>query len=236
MTDSSTSEGWSKKSNFTELIEDPIQAEVRIEVCRNDAKRNLEFQLKDYSQWFPGDHNEVADALSRDEDRTDEELTNLLHNFCPSQMPKHFKIVPLPAEIISFLASVPQKLPVKMQLQERHMRTKLGRGEDGTNGVNQLESSMTCTSTSSHDPSVSSSSELSPWLCAAGDFRDKLMIPWLQEQSKIPSHMWYRPSGMVTGQTQQKMKMGNLVDFYRGNTARTETKTQTQSSRKPYQQ
>ena len=131
MTDSSTSEGWSKKSNFTELIEDPVQAEVRIEVCRKDAKRNLEFQLKDYSQWFPGDENEVADALSRDDDRTDQELTFLLHKFCPSQMPKHFKIVPLPAEISSFLISVLQKLPVKKQLQERHTVTKIGRGPDG---------------------------------------------------------------------------------------------------------
>ena len=53
MTDSSTSEGWSKLSNFSELGEEPIQAEVRIEVCREDAKRKLEFGVKDYSQWFP---------------------------------------------------------------------------------------------------------------------------------------------------------------------------------------
>ena len=118
MTDSSTSEGWAKKSNFTELIEDPVQAEVRIEVCRKDAKRNLEDKLKDYSQWFPGAQNDVADALSRDHDRTDEELTYLLFKFCPSQMPRHFKIAPLPAEINSYLISVLQKLPVKKQLQE----------------------------------------------------------------------------------------------------------------------
>ena len=57
MTDSSTSEGWLKLSNFSKLGEDPIQAKVRTEVCRSDAKRKLKFGVKDYSQWFPGEHN-----------------------------------------------------------------------------------------------------------------------------------------------------------------------------------
>ena len=83
MTDSTTPEGWSKKSNFSELGEDPVQAEVRIEVCRNDAKRQLDFEVKDYSQRFPSVQNEVADALSRDNDRTYEELKNILKIFCP---------------------------------------------------------------------------------------------------------------------------------------------------------
>ena len=86
MTDNSTSRGWSRLSNFSELGEDPIQAEVRIEVCRDDAKRKIDFQVKDYSQWFPGRHNIVADALSRDDDRSDEELIKIfkpsaLHRF-----------------------------------------------------------------------------------------------------------------------------------------------------------
>ena len=53
-----------RKSNFSELIEDPIQAMCRLELCREDAKRKLENGIKDYSQWFPGDQNEVSDALS----------------------------------------------------------------------------------------------------------------------------------------------------------------------------
>ena len=66
MTDSSTSEGWSKKSSFSELGEEPIQAEVRNQVCRDNAKRKFEFKVKDYSQWFPGVQHEVTVALSRD--------------------------------------------------------------------------------------------------------------------------------------------------------------------------
>ena len=54
MTDSTTSEGWSKKTKFSELGEEPIQAEVRNEVCRYDARRKFDSKVKDYSQWFPG--------------------------------------------------------------------------------------------------------------------------------------------------------------------------------------
>ena len=105
MTDSSTSEVWSKKSNFSQLGEGQIQAEVRIEVCRDDAKRKLGFEAKDYSQWFPGDQNEVADALERDNDRTDEELKNP-KNLLPFIDFETFRIVSLPAEIVSYLTSV----------------------------------------------------------------------------------------------------------------------------------
>jgi hypothetical protein len=73
----------------------------------------------------------VSDALSRDYNRSDEELTEILRTFVPEQIPPHFEIVPLPNEISSWLISVLQKLPVKMQLQEQHTKTKLGCGVDG---------------------------------------------------------------------------------------------------------
>ena len=85
----------------------------------------------------------VSDALSRDDDRSDQELTNIFKLFCSSQIPSHFKIVPLPAEIVSFLTSVLLKLPEKMQLQEKHTRTKLGCGLDGSSISNQSASKKT---------------------------------------------------------------------------------------------
>ena len=63
---------------------------------------------------------EMAEGnLSRDDDRSDQELTKFFELFCSSQIPRHFKIVPLPAEIVSFLTSVLLKLPEKTQLQEK---------------------------------------------------------------------------------------------------------------------
>ena len=46
MTDSSTSEGWLRKSNFKEDGESPIQATVRLKVYRSDAKRIMENKIK----------------------------------------------------------------------------------------------------------------------------------------------------------------------------------------------
>ena len=126
MTDSSTSAGWLRKTNFREIIgndADLIQSQVHMETARHHATIFLEAGIKEYSQWFPGKENNVADALSRDFDRSACELTNILHKTCPSQLPKHFQIAPLPNEISSWLTALLLKLPVQEQLQEVHTRT-----------------------------------------------------------------------------------------------------------------
>jgi hypothetical protein len=96
MTDSTTVKGWLKKTNFSEFGENPIQVLVRIEAARMQATLFLKRGLKSYSQWFKGERNEVSDALSRDNDRTENKFTLSLKTCCPSQFPSHFKIRPLP--------------------------------------------------------------------------------------------------------------------------------------------
>jgi hypothetical protein len=59
MTDSTTAEGWLKKSNFSELGKSPIQASVRIEAAQKQASLFMSLGLKSYSQWFKGEANEV---------------------------------------------------------------------------------------------------------------------------------------------------------------------------------
>jgi hypothetical protein len=86
--------------------------------------------IKEYSQWFLGQENNVADTFSRDFDRSDDNLPQILHNACPSQLPHHFQIVLLPSKISSWPTLLLQKLPVKEQLREAHMTTKLGRGDN----------------------------------------------------------------------------------------------------------
>ena len=124
--DSSTSKGWLRKSNCKEDREAPIQSTARLEVCREDATRKMMNRIKDYSQWFAGKYNWVSDALSRDNDRSDKELINIFCAFCPSQIPDHFEIVPLPNEIVSLLTLLLRRMPVKPQLWERHTQTKIG--------------------------------------------------------------------------------------------------------------
>ena len=78
MTNSTTSAGWLHKTNFRELTgndPDPVQARVQIETARHHAILLLKAGVKEYSQWFPGRKNNVADALSRDFDCSDAALT-----------------------------------------------------------------------------------------------------------------------------------------------------------------
>ena len=134
MTDSSTSKGWAQKTNFSMIPEEVdcqvnrVEASTRISVARTFADLCISADICHFSQLFPGNENDVSDALSRDHDRSDEELTKILHSHVPEQMPQHFEIVPLPQAIASWLTSLLLMLPVKTQLQERRTRTKLGHG------------------------------------------------------------------------------------------------------------
>ena len=131
MTESTTAEGWSKKSNFSELGKEPIQAEVRNEVCREYAKRKFEFKVKDYTlpPVVPRCARRSCRCSVQEYDRSDEELTKIMNFFCTSQIPSHFKIVSLPAEISSYLVSMPQKLPVNAQSQENTRGPRYGMGQ-----------------------------------------------------------------------------------------------------------
>jgi hypothetical protein len=115
MADSTTAEGWLKKSNFSELGKSKIQSLVRIEAAQMQATLFMSLGIKNYSQWFKGESNEVLDALSRDNNRDDKELINFFCAFCPSQIPSHFRIVRLPRKITSWLIALLQKLPVNQQ-------------------------------------------------------------------------------------------------------------------------
>jgi hypothetical protein len=129
----------------------------------------------------------VSDALSRDYNRSDEELTEILRTFVPEQIPPHFEIVPLPNEISSWLISVLQKLPVKMQLQEQqHTKTKLGCGVDGKSTPIPSVSLTTSTLMDSKVLAELNSWEPLPWLSGKDASRDQLMIPWSKAQSEIP--------------------------------------------------
>jgi hypothetical protein len=212
MSDSMVSTSWLRKSNFDE---DPgglegedaevarVNAEVRNEVCREDALTMMENEIGDYAQWFPGKKNVVADALSWDDDRTDSELTSIFTTFCSDQLQSHFKIVQPPNKIVSWLTSVLQKLPVREQLREEHTRTKLGRGTDGANTQKCADSRTISTLTiTANDTSGSECLEALPKPCGREDSLVHHMRPWLRQHSKMPSHMWLRPLGTTIGEPQ----------------------------------
>jgi hypothetical protein len=151
MTNSTTAEGWLRKSNFTKLGEDPIQASVRIKAARMQATLFMSLRLKSYNQWFEGKRNKVLGALSCNNDRSDDELTLIIKLSCPTQVPSHFKIQQLLNEIISWLTALLLKLPAKEQLREAHTRSKLSCGAAWRNISNPLDSRTTSTSNNSHE-------------------------------------------------------------------------------------
>jgi hypothetical protein len=171
---------------------------------------------REYTQWFPGKANVVADSLSCGDDRTDSKLTNLFCMHCPSQIPEHFVIQPLPNKNISWLTELLFRLPVKLQLQEKHTRTKLGHGRDGQPTAAGSDS-QTHSLTTSHAMHESNSLELSPWICGKLTFQDHPMSDWLKAQSQVPSHMYVRPSASRVIPIHPWMTSARLDSFYNEN-------------------
>ena len=167
----------------------------------------------------------VADALSRDNDRSDKELTHIFRTHRPSQIPQHFEIQPLPNKIISWLTALLLKLPLNLQYNEKHTRTKLGCGTDGQPTAVGLDSE-THSSPTSPALQTSSSSVPLPWLCAKQDFQDHLMTDWLMDQLQVPSHMYVRPSGSTADPIRPSMMMENLDSFYNENSDLSKRPTQ----------
>jgi hypothetical protein len=128
--------------------------------------------IKTYTQWFKGEENDVADALSRNNDRSDDKLILIIKFFCHLQFPSRFKILQLPREIISFLTVLLRKLLVKEQLREEHTRSKLGCGEDGRNMPIPSALKMTSTSKTSLKKNATSSLAPLPWLLGTRYFQD----------------------------------------------------------------
>ncbi len=170
MTNSTTLEGWLKKTNFIEDGKFPIQATIRLEVAHLHALHYLSHEIREYSQWFCGADNQVANALSRDKDHTDKELTKILCSHCPSQVPEHFRIVPLPNKIALWLTLLLLWLPVKPGLADEHMKTMLGRGTATPTILTASDSEEIFSLTTSPDNRELNSWGLLPWLCVKGNF------------------------------------------------------------------
>jgi hypothetical protein len=84
ITNITTTEGWLKKSNFTELSKSPIQVSVQTKSAQMQATLFMSLGLKSYSQWFKGVQNKVLDALSCNNDRSNKEQAQIIKSFCPS--------------------------------------------------------------------------------------------------------------------------------------------------------
>ena len=177
MTDSTTSKGWLRKTNFREE-NDHIQSSTRIQTARDHARWYMDLEIRDYSQWFPGTKNNVADSLACSFHLTDDKLISYLRHYFPSQIPSIFNIIPLPKEIVSYLTSRLQLLPVNEQFREEHMQTKNSPGNAGINTVHPSDLRQISSLTDLAKNIASKSWEPSQLQCKAEDFRSLLELPW----------------------------------------------------------
>jgi hypothetical protein len=169
---------------------DEVQATVRIKTAHHHANLFFDAGIKEYSQWFLGWENNVADALLCDFDHSDDKLTQLIRNTCSSQLSQHFQIVPLPNKISSWSTLLLMELPVKEQLREAHTKTKLSPGTASPSISNPSKSAMRSPLIPSQDLNKTRSLEPLPWLSDRDNIQERLMTPWLWEQSKIPSRIY----------------------------------------------
>ncbi len=129
MTNSTTAKGWMEKSNFNKYSDSPIQMTTCIDVARHYSQLFIDTDVKGYIQWFAGKQNNVANALSQDWHRSDSKLTSIFRFHFPKQMPKYFKISPLPNKISSWLISLLQQLPMREQAAHNNKARAWGRWE-----------------------------------------------------------------------------------------------------------
>jgi hypothetical protein len=167
-----------------------------------------------------------------DFDCSDNKLTKILRKSCPSQLPQHFQIVPLPNKITSWLISLLQRLPVKEQLQEAHTRTMLGHGTNSPSTFEPLASAMTSSLTPSQDPNKTRSLAPLPLLSRKESFLQQLMTPWLWEQSKTPSWIYLWPSAKMANPIQPRTTTFSLASFYNTNSEPPKMPTQRNISKK----
>ena len=177
----------------------------------------------------------VADSLSRDALYLSSSThISFLQKCASKQLPENFRIVPVPEKINSFVSSVLQLLPKKQQRLIAPKPSEL------------LHSNIGCLS------SMTLNSPLHSWITSQDSKNTSHCLPlpkqseklltlqeiksiWWKEQSTPPSHMWLRPSGQTTGETQDWTLMERSALSSKNNSGVTEIKMVPEENRKHFQ-
>jgi len=235
MTDSTSSNGWLKKSNFMEQHENESQTKGKRLLARQHALRLMHNDVKEYSQWFPGKENDVADSLSRDFHLDHVTLTSLLHHFLPDQTPSNFHIKRLPSEIVSWLSAWLLSMPEGAPSREIRRRSTIAHGAAGRNFLHRYKYRTTHSSNNSNHPPELGSFRSSPNRSGKATLARHMVGPWLRQLVDMPWTVWHRPSGIINTTTLDATTPANLAAFYRDSTRAIKMRTRQLSNKKPSQ-
>jgi len=224
-TDNTSAMGWLRKSNF---VSDGDHA-AHLGVAREFTSQLLRIALMNYSQWFAGEGNWVADLLSRDLVSSNHEITTIINSRFPSQVPKSFKVSPLPAKISSFpsywvqLRALPRGSPAKRTAKP----TPPGDGGSGslskqTSSKPTAKATPTWTNPKPTTPLVPSPT---PSGCAITANPQKDMLNWLRVHAVPPLAVWLRPSSQQKSPIPDSTLTEKLRSFYFDSSRDTRTTT-----------
>ena len=196
LSDNSSATGWMFKSSFGSNKPNHQRVSEKL----TELVLQHDFQL--HPEHILGRINHVTDTLSRTFDCCDADLTQQIHSSYPSQIPKNFRICPLPDEVRSWVSSVaPQLHEFSLDASNCPTRPSTAPGNDGSSTSSCSDSNPTPFWTASrpferdHKSSELSFNDSETALSAAG-----LQGLFVQQLSKRPFATWYQNSGITTGQ------------------------------------
>ena len=185
-----------------------------------------------YSQWFPGEDNNVADCLSRTFHLQDHTLSSRLLSLYPKQLPNGISIKPLPNEITSWLISQVQQQRAQMPSPMKPPKAKIIPSQDGSNSSAALDSTTTFSLTPCTGKNGFGSLPASLKQCERADSFQIGTHNSHVDPSRRPLASYLRSLGHTVGRTPPSMMTGNLPSFFIVNSGDTQMGIQEKNNSK----
>jgi hypothetical protein len=194
--DNTSAVGWLHKANIDEANNKALQL-----ATTKYATLLMDHQCCLYSSHFKGKFNNVTDALSRQHNLTDSELTSFIFSQFSSQVPPTFEIVPPPQSIVSWTTWLLQKNNEQWESKTAPNQKKREYGTGGKPTYLGSKMSMTPTSATLNPSCAPASSVPSEQPFDEVTFLERIKNPWQEAQLKRPWQNWVRCLGQTWGST-----------------------------------
>ena len=233
-TDNTSADGWMHKSNFDD------QRPFQLEISRALARCLMATQSVNYSEWFKGDFNDVADSLTRDTHLSDTAIIDLLRSHVPEQLPPGFHISPVPPRIVLAVTSWLEQLTATTAFNSQPTSSKHAAGTCGCATCGTSNSTTTPSSTPSPAGSKSGLESPLPKPTDAGTLELKAKIVGTRKLpaalSKVPSAMWRRSLGLTNVGIHSWIHPVRDTTFYHDKSGSTKTPTPHPNNRRQQHQ
>ena len=233
--------GWLLQSNFKDTVEETGEMEsneewaIKQDIARKVADIILDAEACLYSQWFAGTQNVATDSISRDcIFLSPEAHVAMLKHYIPKQTPANLVLKPLPKEISSWIGSLLQRMPVQKRRLVKPKPSELLLGVVGTTTSSESAFLKRFSSTDFPNSAKTLSSQFLLKQCEKQPSVAGIRQLWYNRLSKPPSHMWHRPSGQATDQTQDWTSTVRLASSSKNSGGDTRTPTKIERSRKRF--